>query len=225
MQNIINVPSIDSFSCKATTLITSRFPITEEVSLLIPKSAVRLLLGKRVFDLKAGDAVIVLPFTVCEIAQKDRSFDGYALSFPEQALRALSPSLLLRFSEGALSLAVASPSKERLFSITEQMCCQTNADIYNVLEVFSILEKRTLPQMDDFDLVPLPMLLRRAISYLYEHPYEEITTDALAARYDVSVATLTRAFRLHLATTPLKYHVAVRMARQASDGFLPSHKK
>ena len=211
MTNIVNVPKIPAFSVSVEKISSRSFAPKKEVTLYAFTRDIRLLVGKRVFDVKANDILLSLPYAVCIPCGFVEADYGYSLSFPEVALRTLSPSLSLRFSDGALSIAFTQTGKARLWSLISALNESEDVDFFSAIAVFSILEQECLPEMDNCNLVPLPKLLRQALTYLYEHPDEKTDAKMLAQRYDVSQSTLLRVFRKYLCTTPLKYQTAVKL--------------
>ena len=207
MKNKLSFPKIDAFSLSLfhEEPLTST---TENALLLVAKSEAETVLGRRVYALKRGDALLALPYSYLAIRDKKSIFSGYQLHLPLDALRAFAPSLYLQSEECGTPLSFSLASSNRLLSICEGLGENTLLPTYAIPEIFSILEKDALPKSDNSMEIPLPKLLRRALAYI-ENARTPIDTAALASRYGVSESTLFRAFRTHLSTTPRKYAQAL----------------
>ena len=187
----------------------------EQVSLLIVKSATKLILGKRLYTLNPGDALLALPFSYLRQTEEMTGFCGYMLEFSINTLREFMPKLYFRCADGGGAISFSEDTKERLLSFAASLPEEADLAFYAATQIFTILEQEALPQTEALLSCPIPGVLRRALAHLEENAFEEINASRLAARYDVSHSTLRRLFHTYLATTPSKYAKEMRGLRAA----------
>ena len=204
MKNEIHFPAVDafSFSLARGDAVTHT---SENVSLLIAEEPSKILLSSRVYSLKAGDALLALPFSYRKTLDSSLAFCGYELCLPLTVLRAFAPNLSIRSADGGSALSLPHDSLARLLVLLEALWKAPADSVYSIMQIFSILEQEVLPETESDLAVPLPKFLRRALAYIQENVSEKMDTDTLSERYGVSESTLRRAFRAYLATTPQKY--------------------
>ena len=217
-ETVRHIPAHGAVSVVLTHGITDDLSTANEASLLVPEAATRLLVGMRVFDLSAYDALLIPPFTYVSVAQKDTALCAFRLSFPYEILSFLAPQLLFRAADGGTALAF--PATKR--PLLHDALCRLESDALppsrTLPALFSILEEDALPEEDTNITVHLPKTLRQALKHLNVYANEKPDVTALAARYGVSESTLARLFRTYLATTPLAYARAVaRIQKQLHE--------
>ena len=200
-------PQIDGFSLS----ISHDEPLKDlegDATLVVAEEKTEIVLGRHVYALSKGDALLALPFMYCR-RRGDDSFHGYQLRFPLDALRTLAPHAYLSTIDGGKAMPFSTEERTRLLSLCEALSAGTLAAIYALPSVFSVLEKSCYPETENELEIHLPKLLRRALSYIEEQAPHLIDAALLAERYGTSQSTISRLFRTHLETTPRKYAQAI----------------
>ena len=185
----------------------------EQVSLLVTERPKEVILGKRLYVLGRGDALLALPFSYRRLKDEPLDFCGYEIQFSLDALRELMPELYFRCADGGGAIAFSRDAAERLLPLCASLLENTDALPYSAAQIFSILEQEALPETETELLRPLPKVLRRALAYLEENAMDHIEASFLADRYGVSESTLRRLFRTYFATTPCKYAKEIQKLR------------
>jgi len=208
-------PKIDSFSFSIFHN-ESLCDTESDAALLVAEEDSEILLGRRVYLLSKGNALLALPYSYLRQKESRLPFPGYRLSFPCSTLRAFAPRLHLYSADGGMALSFHREHALRLLSLCAALSDDTA--LWDIPLFFSILENQALPQTDISLEIALPKLLRRALGYIEEKAPYEVGVAELAARYEVSESTLLRAFRKYLGTTPHKYAKALRLLYHRKNG-------
>ena len=182
--------------------------IEEDATLIVAEEKTEIILGRHVYALSKGDALLTLPFMYCRRRGND-DFHGYKLRFPLDVLHVFAPHTYLYTNDGGSAMMFSAEERARLLFLCEALSTETLSAIYALPEVFSVLEKNASPKTERSLEILLPKLLRRALAYIEEQAPRPVNTALLAERYGISQSTISRLFRTHLETTPRKYAQAI----------------
>lgn len=201
MKNKLIFPRVESFSL--TVFHDEPLSHTkQDAVLMIAEEKTKLVLSCRAYALSKGDALLALPYSYLHQMGND-TFFGYQIRFALDALRTFAPRLYLNSADGGAAMSFSMTDALSLLSVCEALA--SSPAIYTAPVLFSILEQNALPEAENTLSLPLPKILRRALTYAEKESPRKISTRELAERYEVSESTVLRLFRTYLDTTPSEY--------------------
>ena len=169
-------------------------------------------LGNRVFPVLHGDAIYLPPFCECRVTRADdNAFGVFSLAISPALTSVFSPSLSRRHTVGRARYLFDCSTQEELFALCNVLINgEMDKSFSTIVRILSILESESLSETEEKYEISLPLLLRKALSYLDEHRDEAVNAEILAARYGISPDTVKRLFRRHLSSTVREQHLRKR---------------
>lgn len=160
------------------------------------------------YKLGNGDVFLLLPHTPAYIYPNTEAACGLRIDLSADALRDLSPALLLAAANGGAAFCPRTGEAALLQLATAALL---ESDVLSLFTLLSVITRGE--NVTHLRECPLPRSLRRALLLLYEHPDAPADTEALALRCDVSQSTLQRLFRDLVGVTPRVWLRLVKDAR------------
>jgi hypothetical protein len=196
-------PAIPAFSFSLQHGVIE-FPSTKnEAAVFLASRDTRLVVGTKLYELSAGECLLLPPLTLAMPTKNDTPPFGYRVSLPYEILSVFAPKTVFRAANMGCVLSFSPNTERALFSAFEALIEKREPTVTALPALLSYLDKES--DFIEKESIPLPLLLRRALTYLTEHADEGVTALHLAERYQVSESTVLRVFRNHLGITPLTY--------------------
>lgn len=154
----------------------------------------RLLIRNHLFTPRMGDVILLSPYDYHRFIPRGEGFAALCLSFPPHVAEGLLFHATGRLSVGKHLFCLRSAakylslSKEKLLALSEE-------DLVSLLRE---AEESSADVAAYLDEEPLPLLLRKSLSYLNCHYNEKVSGVFLANRYGVSPKTIDNLFHEYI---------------------------